>query len=214
MRRAYHEGSIDCVAMVDEETFVTGSDNGSLSLWSLQKKKPMFTVPLAHGLDPAFTPEEVSADVLPEVKIPERNPRWITALATVPLSDLVISGSWDGYLRVWQVSEDKRRLERVGVVRTDGKNDKDRGIEGEGLEAEGEQRLIEGIVNDVSLFETGEKEKEKSLCVVAGIGTELRLGRWKTVKGKNGTLVFEISKTSSVGGISESGEMEVDTKEK
>ncbi|KAJ1934219.1 pre-rRNA processing protein, partial [Linderina pennispora] len=37
-----HEGSVDCVAMVDEETYVTGGDSGALSLWSVQKKKPIF----------------------------------------------------------------------------------------------------------------------------------------------------------------------------
>jgi len=33
------EGSMDRVAMIDEETFVTGSDNGSIALWVIHKKK-------------------------------------------------------------------------------------------------------------------------------------------------------------------------------
>ena len=45
------EGSIERVAFVDEETFVSGSDNGTISLWSMHKKKPIFTVPAAHGYD-------------------------------------------------------------------------------------------------------------------------------------------------------------------
>ena len=31
---------------------MTGGDTGVISLWSITKKKAIFTVPLAHGLDP------------------------------------------------------------------------------------------------------------------------------------------------------------------
>ena len=115
--KSYAEGSIDCVAMIDASTFVTGSDNGSLSLWSLHKKKPVFTVPVAHGLDPAMRPEEVSADKEPKAGwVPERNPRWVTSVASVVGSDLVVSGSWDGGVRVWRVGGDRRGLEALGWV--------------------------------------------------------------------------------------------------
>ena len=111
------EGSIDRVAMVDEDTFVTGSDNGSISLWTAQRKKPIYTVTLAHGLDPQLAPEEASADQDPSPEVPGRaKARWITALTTLPYSDLILSGSWDGLLRVWKLSEDRRRIEKVGAV--------------------------------------------------------------------------------------------------
>ncbi|KAI9870852.1 MAG: pre-rRNA processing protein, partial [Pleopsidium flavum] len=68
--RTYAEGSIDRVAMIDEEMFVTGSDNGSICLWTLHKKKPVFTLPLAHGLDPSLRPEEASAEQHPDPIVP------------------------------------------------------------------------------------------------------------------------------------------------
>ncbi|KAJ4389090.1 pre-rRNA processing protein [Gnomoniopsis smithogilvyi] len=112
-----HEGSMDRVAMIDDELFVTGSDNGSLALWSTTKKKPLFVLPQAHGLEPALALEKASAEIQPDPKvIPPPQPRWITALKTIPYSDIILSGSWDGYIRVWKLSEDKRRLERVGVL--------------------------------------------------------------------------------------------------
>ncbi|POS81055.1 ribosomal RNA-processing protein 9 [Diaporthe helianthi] len=112
-----HEGSMDRIAMIDDEMFVTGSDNGSIALWSLQKKKPVFVLPHAHGIEPALAPEKSSGEIDPDPSvIPPPQPRWITALRTVPYSDLILSGSWDGYVRVWKLSEDKRRLERVGVL--------------------------------------------------------------------------------------------------
>src|SRR5271169_6739449 len=46
------EGSIDCVAIIDEQHFVTGGDNGDIVLWSLQKKKPQYIKRSAHGFDP------------------------------------------------------------------------------------------------------------------------------------------------------------------
>ncbi len=188
---SYNEGSIDRVAFIDEDTFVTGSDNGSLSLWSLLKKKPVFTIPLAHGLDPAMEPEEYSANVDPGIKVPERQPRWITALATVPLSDLIVSGSWDGQLRLWRVSEDKKKLESFGSV---GKPSNGPHDAADGNPAEEEEELsISGYINDLSVFERGERGRD-GLCIVAAVGSEPRLGRWKTVKGRNGAVVFEIPK--------------------
>jgi len=194
--RFYNEGSIDRVALIDEDTFVTGSDNGSLSLWSLQKKKPVFTIPLAHGLDPAMDPEEYSANLHPSSKVPERQPRWITALATVPLSDLIVSGSWDGDIRVWRVSENKRELEAVGIV---GRYELTKRLEGDRKEnpIEAEQPLTNGCINDLSIFERGDRGCD-GLCIVAAVGSEPRLGRWKIVKGKNGAAVFEVPKIDKI----------------
>ncbi|MCJ1471833.1 pre-rRNA processing protein [Lambiella insularis] len=208
--RSFAEGSIDRVAVIDEEMFVTGSDNGSLAMWTMHKKKPVYTVPLAHGLDPPLKPEEAYAEKEPSYTVPSGpQPRWITALATVPYSDLIVSGSWDGWVRVWKISEDKKRIEAVGAVgRAPGENEAvGRGalgsreqaggdaVDGEGGSAEGEEQAVRGVVNDLSVFERGDKGKD-GLCIVAAVGTEHRLGRWKTVKGKNGAVVFEIRKMS------------------
>ena len=197
--KTYGEGSIDRVAMIDEEMFVTGSDNGSLSLWTLHKKKPIFTVPLAHGLDPPMKPEEVSAEAVPNVNVPERQPRWITALATVPYSDLVISGSWDGEVRFWKVSGDKRRLEAFGVVgRVESEGERTDAVDGE------ERVSVKGISNDISVFERGERGKD-GLCIVAAVGTEHRLGRWQKVKGRSDAIVFEVRKKQQAAAADREG---------
>ena len=205
--KSYGEGSIDRVALIDEETFVTGSDNGNLSLWVLHKKKPLFTVPLAHGLDPPMKPEEASAEANPNAKVPDRQPRWITALATVPYSDVVLSGSWDGQVRIWRVSEDKKRLESMGVV---GKVQGDDGdVKRADVEIQGgqERKTGRGIINDLSVFERGERGRD-GLCVVAALGTEHRLGRWKKVYGSNKPIVFEVPKISRISDLEEEREKE------
>jgi ribosomal RNA-processing protein 9 len=198
-RGGFTEGSIDRVAMVDDELFVTGADNGALSLWSLHKKKPIHTVSAAHGLEPALAP----ADVYSEAQLEGRQvpvgprPRWITALAVLPYGDLVLSGSWDGCVRVWRVSPDRRRIEAVGVVgegsrEGDGLGE-DGGREGTGEEGAG---LVKGVVNDITMFERGDRGKD-GLCIVVATGKEHRLGRWKKFDGRNGAVVFEVRRQAS-----------------
>jgi len=186
--QSYLEGSIDRVALVDEETFVTGSDNGSLSLWTLHKKKPMFIVRAAHGLDPLLKPEETFAEASPDQKVPgEPQPRWITALATIPYSDLILSGSWDGEVRVWRVSEDKRKIEALGTVG----EARVKATTNRILATTAANTTTRGVINDIDVFERGDRGKD-GICIVVATGREHRLGRWKKVEGKNGALVIEI----------------------
>jgi len=186
-RSLRHEGSMDRVAMIDDDLFVTGSDNGSIQLWSLQKKKPVCIVPIAHGLDPPPSPSEFSAEQEPKPEAtPVATPRFITALKTIPYSDVILSGSWDGYVRVWRLSEDKKKIEPVGVLGGHGEED-----------VTDNSWAIKGVINDIAVFERGDRGSD-GLCVVAGVGKEHRLGRWKVAGGgRNGGVVFEVPRAST-----------------
>ncbi|SPO00768.1 related to a component of the yeast U3 snoRNP Rrp9p [Cephalotrichum gorgonifer] len=200
-----HEGSMDRVAMIDDELFVTGGDNGSISLWSTTKKKPQHIVPAAHGLEDALTPAQYSAEVNPDPRAaPVPVPRHITALRTIPYSDLILSGSWDGQVRVWRLSEDKKFLEPLGSLGQEADADEDEEVDGDGG-AWG----IKGVINDISVFERGEKGTD-GLCVVVAVGKEQRLGRWRIGKGgKNGGVVFEVPRVQRLAnGISKDTLME------
>lgn len=196
--KSYSEGSIDRVVMIDEETFCTASDNGSISLWNVQKKKPIYTVSVAHGLEPALTPEEASADADPSRKVPDPQPRWITALAGVPFSDLLLSGSWDGEIRVWKVSADKKRLEAMGCIMSRVDPVQEEVKEGTSKN----QDATCGVINDLDCFERGNRGLE-TLCIVASQGTEHRLGRWKCAKGKNGAVVLEVPRLTNEEAVGE-----------
>lgn len=202
----YNEGSMDRIAMIDDETFVTGSDNGSLSLWNIHKKKPVFTYTLAHGEDPPLPLGEASAELHPDPKLLQPpQPRWITALKAVPFSDVLISGSWDGFVRAWKVSDDKRSLVPLGPLGcVEGTVEKM--LDSEGLSSdslangaldamaealERQQGAARGVINDLAIFERGERGKD-GIAVVVALGKEHRLGRWTQVKGKNGAVVFEM----------------------
>lgn len=185
-RSLLQEGNMERVAMIDDELFVTGSDNGSLALWSVQKKKPVYVEAIAHGIDPPLPLDAVSAEQHPDPKVvPAPTPRWITAIKTIPYSNVILSGSWDGYIRVWQLSDDRRKIEPIGVLSTS----EDQDHKGEG-NARGP---ISGIVNDITLFERGDRGKD-GLCVVAAVGREHRLGRWNPLNksGRNGGVIFEV----------------------
>ncbi|KAK7510732.1 WD40-repeat-containing domain protein [Phyllosticta citriasiana] len=193
---AHAEGSIDKIAMVDEDTFVTGSDNGSISLWSVHKKKPVFTLPLAHGLDPPMKPEEVHADAeTNEAWIPPQIPRWITALATIPYTDVILSGSWDGWVRAWKVSDDGKRLEAIGTIGATGSS---RATTEESDGCQQAEENVRGVINDLSIFERGDRGRD-GVCVVAAVGKEMKFGRWKQHPGKNAAVVFEVSKKAGDG---------------
>ncbi|KAH8650912.1 WD40-repeat-containing domain protein [Tricladium varicosporioides] len=197
------EGSMDRITLIDDETFITGSDNGSLCLWTIHKKKPIFTIPFAHGFEDALKPDEASAEVNPGQDIvPKPQPRWITALASLPYSDVIISGSWDGYVRVWRVSGDKKKLESCGVLGSPSATSASLSLaigtsHITDVEEERDGNLsAKGMINDISIFERGDRGKD-GLCVVVAVGKEHRLGRWKKVAGgRNGGVVFEIPRVS------------------
>lgn len=63
-----------------------------------------------------------------------------------------------------------------------------------------DDQAVRGVINDIGVFERGEKGKD-GLCVVVATGTEHRFGRWKTVKGKNGAVVFEVPRVRLENGL-------------
>lgn len=198
----YAEGSVDCIALLDAGLFVTGSDNGALSLWSVNRKKPLQTIPLAHGRDPPLPPEEMSAnnDAQSSARPGPRLPRYITALATIPFADLVLTGSWDGWIRAWRVGSDKRSIEALGKIGRVSPNDT--GDANTDAHASNNTNLFRGIVNGLSVQERGERGKD-GLCIIAAVAKEPRLARWMTSKAPNSLHVLEVPRKAIAHGISD-----------
>jgi ribosomal RNA-processing protein 9 len=183
----------------------------SLSLWIVHKKKPIFIVPSAHGLNPPLDPSEASAEQNPgpgAVFPPQ--PRSITALAAIPYSDIILSGSWDGNIRAWKVSDDKKKIEAMGPIGLGPESPAPVPTNGNGvlvldaMISNGEQLrprgnkeilgLVSGVVTDISVFERGERGKD-GICIVAATAKEPRLGRWMKTKGKNGAVALEVPRS-------------------
>lgn len=77
-----------------------------ISLWDINKKKPVFSVTEAHGIN--TTPSETEGDI--------NTPYWITAIASLRYSDLFVSGSWDGYIRFWKIGEDNKSFSEIAKI--------------------------------------------------------------------------------------------------
>ncbi|CAD5116412.1 DgyrCDS5303 [Dimorphilus gyrociliatus] len=86
--------SIECVSYINEDYFVSGSDDNSIQLWSVLKKKPIYVHKEAHP-----GPEN-----------------WITSIAALSFSDLIASGSKDGFIRLWKCGPGYKSLENLFSV--------------------------------------------------------------------------------------------------
>ncbi|KAJ5725711.1 uncharacterized protein N7483_007068 [Penicillium malachiteum] len=176
----YKESNIDCIAALPPAHFVTGSDSGSIQLWSMHKKKPLYTISLAHGVDPVPPLNEISPEVSEETAAHNARhmrptPRWITALTTLPGTDIVLSGSWDGWVRAWRISEDKKIIIPLGPVgaRTGSSGlstpdtpsqqlneslANDTNTDADEIDIDGQKKtesepLVKGVINDIAVFE-------------------------------------------------------------
>ncbi|KAH7948099.1 hypothetical protein HPB52_018486 [Rhipicephalus sanguineus] len=93
--------SVDCAKMINEQHFISGADDGSLSLWSALKKKPTCIHHQAHGSQ-------------------DGAPRWITAVASLRCTDLIASGSWNGEVKLWSSGEECKKLKEVASIPVEG----------------------------------------------------------------------------------------------
>lgn len=106
------------------------------------------------------------------------------------------------------MSDDKKKIERIGMVGSISPPPSE-----SSKTSEASQPAARGVINDISVFERGERGKD-GICIVAACGKEPRFGRWIKVKnGRNGAVVFEVPKVKAVAaktnGVVDRDEMEV-----
>ncbi|TPP56129.1 U3 small nucleolar RNA interacting protein 2 [Fasciola gigantica] len=89
--------AVECIYAVNDEVFVGGSSSNKLYVWHSSRGSPVFTVSSAHPvprrLDPS--PEES------HFRHPIAN--WVTAIAGLPGTDLIATGSTTGHVQLWRV---------------------------------------------------------------------------------------------------------------
>ncbi|KAF8576776.1 WD40 repeat-like protein [Ramaria rubella] len=195
------EGSVDCVAMVDEQTFLSGGDSGSIALWSTNKKKPIFTYTTAHGI------EEIDSST--EGKL--RRPRWVLSIACLRYSDLFASGSWDGRIRLWKLDPSLRFFTPIGSLDSPGAINSlqlvpmPKGWTGDERWSHPQKPTTNGSsAEDVSMTngDASHAPPQKSrggegAILVAAVGQEPKLGRWIRLRGEgvvNSALIFSLRK--------------------
>ena len=155
----YRGGSLvqpsECVSIVRDDWFITGHDDGQLSLWLTEKKKPVVAWDHAHGAVAGIN-------------------RPIVCIRAVRRSDLLISGSCDGFMRLWKI--------RTGSSKAEGRDISECG-----------HIPIHGYINAVAV---GPNAKFALLAV----GNEHRMGRWTPIaKAKNRLAFVHLSANSTDG---------------
>lgn len=145
--------SLDAIAALAPDTVITGSEDGTLSLWHTGKRRPCDNKRNAHG---------------------ERN--WISSVAALYPTDLVASGSCDGFVRFWQSS-----LHTGSPVLTPAF-----------------AVPVTGWVNGLAIGREGR-------FAVAAVGQEHRLGRWSRIpEARCGVHVLDLSKIAEETGAGSS----------
>ena len=134
----------DTVRIMRENWFLTGHEDGNLGLWMSEKKRSVVNINQAHGAVGNIG-------------------RGISAIGSLRGSDLAITGSYDGYLRLWKVIM--------------GKTLKTRCIEPL------DKIPLDGYINDIAIGPKGR------FCVAA-VGQEPKLGRWNRISGAKNRIAI------------------------
>jgi len=95
--------SVDLVKLLNEEHWVTAGDDGHLAVWGVMRKKPLAFISNCHGIDPV-----------------NNEPYWITAVSTLYNSDMVITGSREGSLKIWSVGEGFKSINHLANIKLPG----------------------------------------------------------------------------------------------
>ena len=95
-----HKSNIDNVQVLDDHHFVSSGQDGNIHLWKDSIKAPIAGIQAAHGLEDGATNNIA-------------NPRWISSLSSVKMSNLVASGSNDGSIRLWDVNCEKKSITHI-----------------------------------------------------------------------------------------------------
>ncbi|KAJ8956219.1 hypothetical protein NQ314_006752 [Rhamnusium bicolor] len=98
-----HSGNIDSVKLINEENFISGGDDGQLCIWSIMRKKPLCVIHNAHGLNDT-----------------NQQPYWITAVTALLNTDVVASGSQDGFVRLWKLENSCKSISLLLKIPVEG----------------------------------------------------------------------------------------------
>mmetsp|Transcript_6250 Transcript_6250/g.15470 ORF Transcript_6250/g.15470 Transcript_6250/m.15470 type:complete len:523 (-) Transcript_6250:314-1882(-) len=139
--------SADSVRIMRENWFLTGHEDGNLGLWMAEKKRAVVNIQQAHG-----AVNNIGCS--------------ISAIGSLRGSDLAVTGSCDGYIRLWKV------------------------VMGETLKTRSLESLdkipLNGYVNGIAIG-------PKARFCVAAVGQEPKLGRWNRISGaKNRIAILQL----------------------
>lgn len=164
--------SLECGCFINNDEFLSGSDDGSIEHWSVLRKKPLHIVKNAHALVTPQTLEQRENEGLPNGHIENGTQisanccssacSWVSSISVCRSSDVAASGAGNGFVRLWAIESESK-----------------------GIRPLFELPLV-GFVNSLAFAKSGQ-------FLVAGVGQEPRLGRWGRISAaRNGVLVHPL----------------------
>eukprot|EP01027_Heterolobosea_sp_BB2_P018563 GEZU01026130.1.p1 GENE.GEZU01026130.1~~GEZU01026130.1.p1 ORF type:complete len:212 (-),score=38.54 GEZU01026130.1:92-727(-) len=137
-----HTRSIDSIKMLTEDLYVTGSQCGRVAIWSIAKKKPLYTIEDAHG----------------------GGNYWISAVGALKFSNVCASGSHDGLLKLWRFDKQRNTLSNLKEIPMTGF------VNGIAFSSTG-RFLVAGIGQEHRLGRWfREKDAKNGICIVNLLG--------------------------------------------
>lgn len=164
--------SLECCCFINNDEFLSGSNDGSIEHWTVLRKKPLHIIKNAHALSTLNNSAQGQNDNLSNgsTESSQRNSEnlcssvhsWVSSVTVCRNSDLAASGAGNGSVRLWEIESDSK-----------------------GIRPLFELPLV-GFVNSLAFAKSGE-------FLVAGVGKEPRLGRWGRLPGaRHGVAVHSL----------------------
>ncbi|XVF23126.1 hypothetical protein REPUB_Repub13aG0010900 [Reevesia pubescens] len=163
--------SLECCCFINNDEFLSGSDDGTIELWSALRKKPVYIVKNAHALLPVCQiVEQKGSEKIPDSHLENGNHKisgyscssaysWVSSVTVCRGSDLAASGAGNGCVRLWAIESGRKDIQPLYDV------------------------PLVGFVNSLAFAKSGQ-------FLVSGVGQEPRLGRWgRLPTAKNGVAI-------------------------
>ncbi|XP_010529361.1 PREDICTED: U3 snoRNP-associated protein-like YAO [Tarenaya hassleriana] len=156
--------NLECCSFINNDEFLSGSDNGTIALWTMLRKKPVYIVKNAHPV----TNGEVTING--SLENGDRDPgsycssaySWVSSVTVCRGSDLAASGAGNGSVRLWSIESESKAIQPLYEL------------------------PLSGFVNSLAFAKSGN-------FLIAGVGREPRLGRWGSIKSaQNGVAIHPL----------------------
>lgn len=164
--------SAECSCFINDSEFLSGSDDGSIALWGVLKKKPTHILKNAHAQGSyAGDQPPKEGDAAPREKAENGScndgiyslaQSWVSSVTVCRSSDLAASGAANGAVCLWDIESDGRSIKPLFSY------------------------SLVGYANSLVFAKSGR-------FLLAGVGQEPRLGRWGRIpNARNGVAIHPI----------------------
>ncbi|ONK77019.1 uncharacterized protein A4U43_C02F2270 [Asparagus officinalis] len=162
--------SVECSCFINDNEFLSGSEDGSIELWSVLRKKPTHILRNAHA--PPLCDQSSKVENTPNGGKTENGScgtgsyslaqSWVSSVTVCRSSDLAASGAANGTVCLWAIESDSRSIQPLFTYPQ------------------------VGYINSLKFAKSGR-------FLLAGVGQEPRLGRWGRISNaRNGVAILPI----------------------